>query len=457
MESNNEHLLITTVKNTITSHGMISNGDKIVIGVSGGADSVALLRALQALQSDLNLTLVVCHVNHKIRPGDAENDQEFVKNLCEENNIEFHVKEIDVESFAKENGLGTEEAGRQIRYAFFAEVAGEEGKIATAHNKNDNAETVTMRFMRGTGLQGLAGIPYKRDNIIRPLLDVERSVIEDYLKSIEQDHITDQTNNQAIYTRNKIRLKLIPRIEQDYNPNFINTLTKNVSTYAEENDFILQHANEAIEKYFEFDCDTISINPKLLDEHIAIVKRAILNYVKSKFNYDLSAKMLDSTIALFKAKHGDKISLGKRLIARVRNGEVIIFDKEQAAAKKDDTEIIVAMCYDSLMQIGNMKIKLSMVTENNVENTPMVFYLPAKRFCFDTLFRTRRNGDIVTIDPNMSKKLKKFFVDAKVQAQYKDSYWLLLHRGRVVWIPGLFGSRLADNERSGNFYKFEVV
>lgn len=454
---NSEHKLIEIMRNTISSHELIKKNDTIVLGVSGGADSVALLKALQCVQSDFNLTLIVCHVNHKIRPGDAENDQEFVRKLCEDNNIEFHVKEIDVEGFAKENGLGTEEAGRQIRYDFFKEIAGDSGKIATAHNKNDNAETVTMRFMRGTGLQGLAGIPYKRDNIIRPLLDVERSVIEDYLKSIEQDHITDKTNNQAIYTRNKIRLKLIPRIEQDYNPNFINTLTKNVNTYVEENDFILQHTDEAIEKYFEFDCDTISINPKLLDEHIAIVKRSILNYVKSKFNYDLSTKMLDSTIALFKSKHGDKISLGKRLVARVRNGEIIIFDKEQAAAKKDDTEIIVAMCYDSLMNVGNMKIKLSMVTENNVENTSMVFYLPAKKFCFDTLFRTRRNGDIVTIDPTMSKKLKKFFVDAKIQAQYKDNYWLLLHRGRVVWIPGLFGSRLDEKERSGNFFKFEVV
>lgn len=455
--SNKEHILIETMRETIASHNLINTGDRIVIGVSGGADSVALLKALQAVQNDFNLTLIVCHVNHKIRPGDAENDQEFVRNLCEQNNIEFHVKEIEVEAYAKGNGLGTEEAGRQIRYAFFQEIAGETGKIATAHNKNDNAETVTMRFMRGTGLQGLSGIPYRRENIIRPLLDVERSVIEDYLQSIEQDHITDKTNHQAIYTRNKIRLKLIPRIEQDYNPNFINTLTKNVMTYAEENDFILQHVDQAIAKHFDFDCDVASINQSLLSEHQAIVKRAILNYVKDKFNYDLSTKMLDGIVELFKGRHGEKITLGKRLVARKNNNDVTIFDKEQHAAKKDLREIIVAMCYESLMEVGNLKIQLSLVNESNVVNTPTTFYLPYKKFCFDTLFRTRRNGDIVTIDPQMSKKLKKFFVDSKVEAQYKDNYWLLVCRDRVVWIPCLFASRMDEKERSGYFFKFEVV
>ena len=452
-----EHLLISTLKNTIASHDMLTKGDRVVIGVSGGADSVALFRALQAIKSDYNLTLIVCHVNHKIRPGSAERDQEFVAKLCDEHGIEFHVKEVNVEQYAKENGLGTEEAGRQIRYAFFADIAGENGKIATAHNKNDNAETVMMRFMRGTGMQGLAGIPYKRDNIIRPLLDVERSIIEDYLSSIEQDHITDETNTQAIYTRNKIRLKLIPRIEKDYNPNFVNTLAKNIATYSEENDFINQEVEKTISNYFDFDCDVVTINPELLHAHNALVKRALLTYVKEKFDYDLSHVMLDNIIKLFNGKHGDKITLGKKLVARNSNKEVHIFDKEKLASKKDEREIIVAMTYESLMSIGNMKIQLSQVVEKDVQNTPTVFYLPAKQFCFDTLFRTRRNGDIVTIDSTMSKKLKKFFVDAKVEAQYKDNYWLLINKGRVLWIPGLFGSRLADNERSGSFYKFEIV
>jgi tRNA(Ile)-lysidine synthase len=229
-----ENNLVRKMINTIEQHNMIQANDRVIVGVSGGADSVALLRALRAVQSNYNLTLIVCHVNHKIRPGAAERDQKFVEELCRELGVECHVKEAHVETLAKEWNMSDEEAGRKVRYDFFNETAGVYGKIATAHNKNDNAETVMMRFMRGTGLHGLTGIPYQRDNIIRPILDISRDEIEEYLEEIGQTHITDETNLQPIYTRNKIRLNLIPEIQREFNPNFVETLTNNISTYRDE-------------------------------------------------------------------------------------------------------------------------------------------------------------------------------------------------------------------------------
>lgn len=459
MSNKVEHNLIKTMRNTIATHNMFKDGDRVVVGVSGGADSVALLRALRAVQSDFNLTVVVCHINHKIRPGSAERDQEFVRALCDELNIEFHTKDVEVETLAAELGLSTEEAGRRVRYEFFNEIAGENGKIATAHNRNDNAETVMMRFMRGTGLHGLTGIPYKRDNIVRPILDVARSEIEDYLSSIGQDHITDESNLEAIYTRNKIRLNLIPEIEKEFNPNFINTLTNNIKNYAEEDDFIKKSTDEIIDKYFRSDADNVRVSCDMIKNvHIAIAKRSVISEVKRVFGIDLSSQSVQAIIESFDKCHGYKMNITKDIVVKVENRFVIVYNTtNDTKVEKDEREIFVATQDDDLMDLGWVKVKMSNVYEENVENNAHVYYMPANKLNTNTLIRTRRDGDIVAVAPGMSKKLKKFFIDRKTPARYRDKYWLLIQDNKVVWIPGLFGGRLKDEERSGEFYKFEVV
>ena len=201
---------------TIKKYNMIKKGDRIVIGVSGGADSSALLSLMVSLNEEYSLRLVVVHVNHMLRGSLADADESFVENLCDSFNVEFRSKKCDVEKFSNEKGITLEEAGRIIRYDYFYQVASEvQGtKIAVAHNMNDNAETVIMRLARGTGLKGLGGIPPVRDNIIRPLIEIDRIEIEKYCLENKIKFRNDHTNFMDIYTRNKIRISILPQLTE---------------------------------------------------------------------------------------------------------------------------------------------------------------------------------------------------------------------------------------------------
>ena len=453
------HNLVRKMLNTIKEHGMIEDGDRIVIGVSGGADSVALLRALHAVRDDYNLTLIVCHINHKIRPGSAERDQRFVEELCQKLGVNCYVKEARVEELAREWNMSDEEAGRKVRYDFFEEHVCVDGKIATAHNKNDNAETVLMRFMRGTSLHGLTGIPYCRDNIIRPLLDFSRDEIEEYLKEIGQDYITDETNLQPIYTRNKIRLNLIPEIQKEFNPNFVETLTNNISNYKDEDDFMFKCAYGAIEKYFDIENDRkIWISKDIVErEHVAVVKRAIRMVIADIFGAELSSQTVNNIVMLMKKPTGVKMTVVDDIVASVQHSGVLI---REGSDDKIMAEFNLKTDIDNqvVLHTNSMSIQYNIVCAENVVNNKDVFYYPVN-LCQDGFtLRTRRDGDVIAIAPGLRKKLKKFFVDEKIDAAKRDEYWLLGNaQGEIVWIPGLFGSRLKDEDRGGKFVRFQVV
>lgn len=222
------NMLEDKVLNTIKRYEQIKSGDTIVVGVSGGPDSICLLNVLKNLQNELKINIVVAHINHMIRK-EADSETEFVQDFCEQRDIKCFVKKADVLQIAKEKKLGTEEAGRKIRYDFFEEVKNIVGgnKIATAHNANDNAETVLMNFLRGSGSTGLKGIEPIRDNkLIRPIIECTRQEIEQYCNEKGLNPKYDKTNQENIYTRNKIRNMLIPYIQENFNPNIIETINR---------------------------------------------------------------------------------------------------------------------------------------------------------------------------------------------------------------------------------------
>lgn len=226
--------------NTCKKYNLIESGDKIVVGVSGGPDSISLLHLLIKYQGKYKATFVVAHVNHLIRE-DSTDDEQFVENYCNKNGIEFHVKRFDVEKYAEENKLSVEDAGRRIRYEFFDEVKTKTNanKIAIAHNKNDNAETFLLNLIRGAGAKGLEGIrayDHKR-SIIRPLIDVEKKDIVSFCEKEKLEPRIDSTNSQNIYRRNLIRNKILPELSE-INPNIIQTLARTAEIIYEENKFI---------------------------------------------------------------------------------------------------------------------------------------------------------------------------------------------------------------------------
>lgn len=203
----------------LRQYSLFTQGDRIAVGVSGGADSVALLRFLAVLREEYRWELIVCHIHHGLRGAEADRDECFVRALAEQLGLPCAVSRIDAAALALRDHISVEEAGRTARYAFFAQTAGEGGRIATAHTLDDSIETVLMNLVRGTGLRGLCGIPRIRGNIVRPLLDCTRAEVEDYLGALGQPYCTDSTNLTDDYTRNRIRHDILPRLCA-LNPNF---------------------------------------------------------------------------------------------------------------------------------------------------------------------------------------------------------------------------------------------
>lgn len=232
------------VLETIKKYNLIEKGDKLVLGVSGGPDSIAMLNILNDIRNDRNLHLefdiIVAHVNHMIRE-EAKDDETFVREFCEKIDVPFYSKSIDVQKIANNNKIGTEEAGRNARYNFFDEILTKtnSNKIAIAHNKNDKVETMIMNMLRGSGIAGLKGIePIKDSKYIRPLIECERYEIEQYCKENSIDARIDKTNFENIYTRNKVRNIVIPYIKQEFNPNIIKTMDRLSELVKEENEYL---------------------------------------------------------------------------------------------------------------------------------------------------------------------------------------------------------------------------
>lgn len=255
MKSRQEHRINIELKNRvlgfIKKYELIKYGEKIVLGVSGGPDSIFMLDILNKLKinKDLEFELVVAHVNHMIRQ-EANEDEQYVIDFCKKNNIQCFTKRIDVLNYANNKKVGTEEAGRILRYQFFDEILKNEKaqKIAIAHNKNDKAETIIMNLLRGTGVTGLKGIePVRENKYIRPILEIDRKEIEEYCTYNKLEPRIDKTNFENMYTRNKVRNIIIPYIKEEFNPNIIDTINRLSEVVTEENEFLENLAKREFE------------------------------------------------------------------------------------------------------------------------------------------------------------------------------------------------------------------
>lgn len=280
--------MIKKVLNTITKYNLIESGDKIILGVSGGPDSICMLDILNKISNDkeikLNFKIIVAHINHMIRE-EASDDEAFVKAFCEKNEIEFYSKSIDVLNLANNSKIGTEEAGRKVRYEFFDEVMAKTGanKVAIAHNKNDKAETIIMNLLRGSGVSGLKGIEPKRGKYIRPLIECERFEIEKYCEDNNLQPRIDKTNFENIYRRNKVRNVVIPYIKEEFNPNIIETLDRLSGLVCEEEEYIEKQVEKKYQEIFlNEEENQIVLNLKLFNKEEKVIKSRLLLYTITK-------------------------------------------------------------------------------------------------------------------------------------------------------------------------------
>ena len=286
MAQREKKTLIHKVLNTIKEYHLIEPGDILVLGVSGGPDSITMLDILLKIQKTKQIPFhfVVAHVNHMIRE-EAKEDEEYVKKYCIKNDIEFYGKSIDVQKIANTNKISTEEAGRNARYEFFDEILQKIGgnKIAIAHNKNDKVETMIMNELRGCGIQGLKGIEKMRGRYIRPLIECERKEIEEYCMENHIEPRIDKTNFENIYTRNKIRNIVIPYIEQEFNPNIIETMDRLSGLIIEQEEYIQKQVADiykemVLEEKIDSDDQYILLDLRKFNEQEKVIKSNIILY-----------------------------------------------------------------------------------------------------------------------------------------------------------------------------------
>lgn len=269
---------------TIKKYELIQAKDKIVLGVSGGPDSISMLDILRQIREEFDFEIVVAHINHMIRK-EAIQDEEYVKKYCEKNNIKCFVKRIDVIDIANNKKIGTEEAGRLVRYEFFDEVLKQTGsnKIAIAHNKNDKVETIIMHVLRGSGLSGIKGIEPIRGNIIRPLIECKREEIEKYCDENRLEPRIDKTNFENDYTRNKIRNIVIPYIEKELNPNIIETIDRLSEVVKKEDRYLEKVALDVYDKILiKQELGQIILELKGFNEQDEVIKSRIILYTVKK-------------------------------------------------------------------------------------------------------------------------------------------------------------------------------
>lgn len=269
---------------TIKKYNLIQSGDSIVIGVSGGPDSICLLHILNELKEELNLKIYVAHINHMIRK-EADKETEYVKNFCKNIGVECFAQKIDVVKIAKEEKIGTEEAGRKIRYNFFEEVLKKtnSNKIATAHNNNDKVETIIMNILRGSGTAGLKGLdPIRENKFIKPLIETSREEIEEYCKENKLNPRIDKSNNENIYTRNKVRNIVIPYVKSEFNPNILKTINRLSEVATEENEYLnkvtLETFNKICVEVDTTDNSTITLDLKKFNNLELVIKRRLILY-----------------------------------------------------------------------------------------------------------------------------------------------------------------------------------
>ena len=412
-----------SILKTIEKYDMLRRGDSVVVGVSGGADSVCLLHFLSLIRDSYDIVVKAVHVNHNIRGEEAERDELFVRSLCEELSVDLTVESVDVPSLARKLKIGEEECGRAVRYSAF-EKAGC-SKIAVAHTASDSVETVIFNMSRGSGLKGVSGIPPVRNNIIRPLIELTRAEVEEYCDENGLSYVIDSTNLETEYSRNKIRSIVIPALKE-INPGFEENLSRFSHIAAEEDRFISKLSDEAYRSVLTGD----GVSRDRLSEFDDVIRRRVVSLMLSgaSVDYDHKTVMLCLEAISRRKKH----ELSKDLFFDA-SGDVISIRTAPEAQEpweiKADDELTVT-------PFGSFRFRYMSANEVSKEQRGNAF--DADKVDFDSLFfRSRRTGDRFS-DPvrHNTKTVKKLFTESGIPYYEKNSIPILACGDDVVWIRG---------------------
>ena len=454
----------TSFRENIQNNKLIEKNDTIIVGASGGPDSQFLIYLLKSIKDEYNLKIILAHLNHLHRK-EAINDENLVKETAHKLNLEFRVKRASMDDYAKAHKISAEDAGRRLRYEFFNELASqyENSKIAIAHNKNDQAETLLMRMIRGTGLDGMVAMDFRNGNIIRPILSFSKDEIISYLDSNLIAYAIDKTNLSNDYTRNYIRNLIMPEFTT-INPKSVDAIY-NLSMLLKEDLKIVDRSIDSLykevlvledERQILFD---LSKFDELEDFYQKRLLRKAISKLKNNLN-DISKKNIDEFLSLTTLASGKKII--KDDLEFIKNYKTYQLSKVENNLNLENFAFI---SLDEEINFNGKIIKATLVNSMGEKNKNIA-YFSFDKLKFPLKLRYRKNGD--TFKPlgfNHNKKLKDFFIDQKIDRNLRDQIPIILSADKIIWLVGFRQSEefKVDKEdkniikievRDDNWYKF---
>jgi len=424
----------------IDENKLIESDDFLMVALSGGPDSVFCLHFLKKYQRRLKINFAAVHINHQLRKKDSDRDELFCKNLCDDLQIKFHSFKVDALSYALKHKLSVEEASRLLRYKKFDEVSRKFNcnKIVTAHNLNDNAETVLLNLIKGTGLTGISGIPIKRDNIIRPLLSVTKSDILDYLKNSGIKFRVDKTNLKTDFERNFIRKKIIPVIKKRLNPSFEETLFNSTQNFKSAVKLIDKSIDELVSEYIVGKENKIRLKLKGLNVTDIDFLGDILKRSFDKFlEYNFTREDLKKIKSLIENQPGKTVLLKKNFLATRERNEIIIQKKRKSPPLKPKNLIIGKKIEYAGVTIGAEEIK------TNLRGIDKKSSKKEEIISLDNIngglrIRIWKNGDkFRPLGMKGFKKISDFLTEQKIPSNVKKSQLIVENRNNIIWVVGL--------------------
>lgn len=441
--------LIQQVTEQINKNTMVTAGEAVVVGVSGGPDSVALLHILYRLRENLNIRLIVAHLNHEFRGAEADADAHFVSELAERMQLEAFIESRDVPAYSEEYGVSAQVAAREVRYSFFSEVAVKTGasRVALGHHADDQAETILLHIIRGTGSGGLKGmLPVRDDFFIRPLLNVRRRDIEIYCRHYGLAVRHDSSNIRPKYLRNKVRLELFPLLEKNYNPNLVDTLNRLGEICRDEDEYLEREASAI---YYQTRLssagDTVALDRVQLLRCPKAILRRIIRRAWSEIcgdKDDLSFAHIDHVMEIIQGGGGYRQTTLPRGVTCKKNYDLI-----ELTLSREDEEIPF---YQHLLKVPGvtfipeigMSIEAQILPVGEVGDPlgidPQEALLDYDCLSMPLVVRRRLDGDrFMPLGLGGSMKVKKFFIDHKVPRPKRDRIPLVVSGNDIIWVGGM--------------------
>lgn len=434
-------------------------GFGVLLAVSGGKDSMTMLDLFNYFKYELKLNLVVCHFNHSLR-DDADRDEKFVKTQCEKYGLKFYSKKEDVLLYSNENKLSTEEGARFLRYKFFDEVKRIENLeyIATAHNKNDLAETVIMRILRGAGINGLIGIQSERGDLIRPILNFSRDEIEKYIEENNIPFVEDKTNFEELYLRNKIRLNLFPILKNEYNPRILDAISRLSNIAFDYSTISREYIASKEGLLWEFNKEKILV----YIEKLKLQSRSFRNIMYREFFEFISKdpdginyKIIEEIDNLIFSKTGKYIEI-KNVVFKIEYDKLLIYDKnifENLEMKfyfeNLDFSLYSTKFFDIIIEQSSFE-----EFKNLKQNKDLLFI--NEKYLDSLKIRNKENGDFLELEFG-KKKLKDIFIDEKVSKDIRKNIPIFEIENNIVWVPNIRRSNRYLVDEKDDIIKIRVL